>query len=85
MGEDGFKKAPVGAGPYRFVSFTPGVELVAGGVRGLLAQGAEREAARLQGRCPTTSTRLAMLKRGEADIAYSLRGPLAEEVGGRRA
>ena len=24
----GFKKAPVGAGPYQFVSFTPGVELV---------------------------------------------------------
>jgi peptide/nickel transport system substrate-binding protein len=23
VGEDGFKKAPVGAGPYRFVSFTP--------------------------------------------------------------
>src|SRR3989454_3216294 len=29
VGDDGFKKAPVGAGPYRFVSFTPGVELVA--------------------------------------------------------
>src|SRR5713101_6763589 len=28
VGDDGFKKAPVGAGPYRFVSFTPGVELV---------------------------------------------------------
>src|SRR3981189_40522 len=28
VGEEGFKKAPVGAGPYRFVSFTPGVELV---------------------------------------------------------
>src|SRR5581483_4184447 len=28
VGEDGFKRAPVGAGPYRFVSFTPGVELV---------------------------------------------------------
>jgi peptide/nickel transport system substrate-binding protein len=27
VGEDGFKKAPVGAGPYRFVSFSPGVEL----------------------------------------------------------
>ena len=25
-------------------------------------------------------TRLAMLKRGEADIAYSIRGPLAEEL-----
>ena len=28
VGEDGFKKAPIGAGPYRFVSFAPGVELV---------------------------------------------------------
>jgi peptide/nickel transport system substrate-binding protein len=28
VGEDGFKQAPVGAGPFRFVSFTPGVELV---------------------------------------------------------
>ncbi|MBI1847936.1 MAG: hypothetical protein HYR86_13325 [Candidatus Rokubacteria bacterium] len=29
---------------------------------------------------PDDATRLAMLKRGEADIAYALRGPLAEEV-----
>jgi peptide/nickel transport system substrate-binding protein len=28
VGDDGFKKAPVGAGPYKFVSFIPGVELV---------------------------------------------------------
>ena len=28
VGIDGFKKAPVGAGPYKFVSFTPGVQLV---------------------------------------------------------
>jgi len=28
VGDDGFKKAPVGAGPYRFVSFAPGIELV---------------------------------------------------------
>src|SRR5262245_43008705 len=34
VGEDGFKKAPVGAGPYRFVSFTPGVELVLEAVDG---------------------------------------------------
>src|SRR3989304_1781675 len=27
VGEEGFKKAPVGAGPYKFVSFKPGVEL----------------------------------------------------------
>ena len=34
LGEEGFKKAPVGAGPYRFVSFTPGVELVLEAVEG---------------------------------------------------
>src|SRR5205807_10034331 len=28
VGDDGFKRAPVGAGPYKFVSFTPGIELV---------------------------------------------------------
>jgi len=28
VGDEGFEKAPIGAGPYKFVSFTPGVELV---------------------------------------------------------
>src|SRR5262249_29762522 len=28
VGDDGFKRAPIGAGPYKFVSFTAGVELV---------------------------------------------------------
>src|SRR5437764_42783 len=28
VGDEGFKKAPIGAGPYRFTSFRPGVELV---------------------------------------------------------
>ena len=28
VGDDGFKKAPVGAGPYKVVSFNPGVDLV---------------------------------------------------------
>jgi peptide/nickel transport system substrate-binding protein len=28
VGEDAFKKAPIGAGPYKYNSFTPGVELV---------------------------------------------------------
>src|SRR5262245_13308908 len=27
VGDEGFKKAPVGAGPYKFVSFNPGIEL----------------------------------------------------------
>src|SRR5262252_6319722 len=28
VGDEGFKRAPVGAGPYKFVSFAPGIELV---------------------------------------------------------
>ncbi|MGH7343085.1 MAG: ABC transporter substrate-binding protein, partial [Candidatus Rokuibacteriota bacterium] len=28
VGDDGFKKAPVGLGPYKFVSNTPGIEIV---------------------------------------------------------
>jgi len=27
VGDEGFKKAPIGAGPYRFVSVTPGIEM----------------------------------------------------------
>src|SRR5207245_2658614 len=34
VGDDGFTRAPVGAGPYRVVSFTPGVDLVMEAVDG---------------------------------------------------
>ncbi len=79
VGDDGYKKAPVGAGPYRFVSFTPGIELVmeafdqywrkSPSVKRLVFKSVTEE-----------STRLAMLKRGEADIVYSVRGALAQEL-----
>ena len=79
VGEDGFKKAPVGAGPYRFVSFNPGVELVVEAYEGFWRK--TPAVKRLVFRSvPDESTRLAMLKRAEADIAYSIRGPNAEEV-----
>jgi peptide/nickel transport system substrate-binding protein len=79
VGDEGFKKAPIGAGPYRFVSFTPGVELVleafdqywrkAGNVKRLVFKA-----------IPDEATRLAALKRGEVDIAYAIRGALAEDM-----
>jgi peptide/nickel transport system substrate-binding protein len=79
VGDDGFKKAPVGAGPYRFVSFTPGVELVLEAFDGYWRK--TPSVKRLVFKSVTEEeTRLAMLKRGEADIAYSIRGPLAEEL-----
>jgi peptide/nickel transport system substrate-binding protein len=79
VGDDGFKKAPVGAGPYRFVSFTPGVELVLEAFEGYWRQtpAVKRLVFRV---VPDEATRFAMLKRGEADVAYVLRGSLAEEV-----
>jgi peptide/nickel transport system substrate-binding protein len=79
VGDEGFKKAPIGAGPYRFVSFTPGVELAfeafdqywrkTPSVKRLVFKSIHDEA-----------TRLAALKRGEIDIVYSIRGELAEEL-----
>src|SRR5713101_5157131 len=79
VGEEGFKRAPVGAGPYRFVSFTPGVELVLEAHEGFWRK--VPAVKRLVFRSvPDESTRLAMLKRGDVDIAYNLRGALAEEV-----
>jgi peptide/nickel transport system substrate-binding protein len=79
VGDDGFKKAPVGAGPYKFVSFTPGVELVfeAFDQYWRKAPSVKRLVFKV---IPEESTRLAALKRGEVDIVYSIRGELAEEL-----
>ena len=49
VGEDGFKKAPIGAGPYKFVSFTPGVELVCEAFEGYWRKAPGRQAAGVQG------------------------------------
>jgi peptide/nickel transport system substrate-binding protein len=79
VGEDGFKKAPVGAGPYKFVSFNPGVELVLEANESYWRKTPNVKRLVLRS-VPDETTRLAMLKRGEADIAYSIRGALAEEL-----
>ena len=79
VGDEGFKKAPVGAGPYRFVSFTPGVELVLEAFDQYWRK--PPRVKRLVFRViPEDSTRVAALKRGEVDIAYAIWGALAEEV-----
>ncbi len=79
VGEDGFKKAPVGAGPYRFVSFKPGVELTLEAFDGYWRKTPSVKTLLFRV-IPDESTRLAALKRGEVDIAYSITGPLAEEL-----
>ena len=79
VGDEGFKKAPVGAGPYKFVSFTPGVELVLEAFEQYWRKSPSVKRLVLRV-IPDEATRLAALKRGEVDIAYSIRGELAEEL-----
>ncbi|PWU25604.1 MAG: hypothetical protein C5B48_00475, partial [Candidatus Rokuibacteriota bacterium] len=79
VGEEGFRKHPIGAGPYKFVSHKPGVEVVLEAnpaywrhvpyVKRLVMKSV-----------PEGTTRVAMLKNGEADIAYALDGEDAENV-----
>jgi peptide/nickel transport system substrate-binding protein len=79
VGDEGFKKAPIGAGPYRFVSFTPGVELVMEAYERYWRKTPSVKRLVFKG-VPDEATRLVALKRGEVDIAYSIRGELAEEL-----
>ena len=79
VGDEGFKKHPIGAGPYRFVSHTPGVEVVLEAYEKYWRKvpSIKRLVMKV---VPEEPTRLAMLKRGEADIAYLMTGPVAEEI-----
>jgi peptide/nickel transport system substrate-binding protein len=79
VGDEGFKRAPVGAGPYKFVSFTPGVELVLEAFDQYWRKTPNVKRLILKS-IPDDTTRLAALKRGEVDVAYNLRGELAQEV-----
>jgi len=79
VGDDGFKKAPIGAGPYKFVSFNPGIELVMEAYEGYWRKVPNIK--RLVYRSmPEETTRAAALKKGEIDIAYLLTGPVAEDI-----
>ena len=79
VGADGFKKHPIGLGPYKFVSMKPGIEMVmeaneeywrkVPSVKRLVFLSV-----------PEGTTRLAMLKRGEVDVAYLLEGQLGESI-----
>src|SRR2546427_7517534 len=79
VGDEGFKKVPIGAGPYRFVSSTPGVELVLEAFEGYWRKVPSVKRLILKS-VPDETTRAAALKRGEVDIAYFLNGPVAEDV-----
>jgi peptide/nickel transport system substrate-binding protein len=66
-------------GPYRFVSFNPGVELVLEAFEQYWRRPPAVKRVVLKV-VPDEATRLAALKAGELDIAYSIRGELAEQL-----
>ena len=79
VGDDGFKQRPIGLGPYKFVSHTPGIELVMEAYEDYWRKVPNVKRLVFKS-VPEASTRLAMLKKGEVDVAYLLDAPLAEEV-----
>ncbi|MBI3515361.1 MAG: ABC transporter substrate-binding protein [Proteobacteria bacterium] len=79
VGPDGFKKHPIGLGPYKFVSSTPGIDLVMEAYEGYWRK--TPSVKRLVYKSiPEATTRLAALKRDEIDVAYLLDATLGEEV-----
>src|SRR5439155_9218404 len=79
VGDEGFKKVPVGAGPYKFVSFTPGVELVLEAFDQYWRKAPKVKRLVLRA-IPDDATRLVSLKRGELDVAYNIRAARPEEL-----
>jgi peptide/nickel transport system substrate-binding protein len=79
VGDEGFKKQPIGAGPYRFVSFTPGVELVLEAVDHYWRKSPHVKRLVFK-TIPDPSTRFAALKRGEVDVSYWMTASLGEEL-----
>jgi peptide/nickel transport system substrate-binding protein len=79
VGLDGFKKHPVGLGPYKFVSHTPGVELVMEAYEGYWRKMPSVKRLVYKSVLEAT-TRTAMLKRGEVDLAYLLDAPQAQDI-----
>ena len=79
VGDDGFRRHPIGAGPYKFVSHTPGVDLVLEADPGYWRRVPSVKRLVMKS-VPEGTTRVAMLKKGEADMAFLLEGPDAENV-----
>lgn len=79
VGADGFKQKPVGAGPYKFVSQRPGIDIVLEAYTGYWRHAPYIKRLTMKS-VPDSTTRLAMLKKGETDFALFLDGTDAEEV-----
>ena len=79
VGEDAYKKAPVGAGPFKFTSFNPGVELAMDAFPEYWRKAPQVKRITMRS-IPDETTRAAAVKTGEVDLAYLFGGPVAGEL-----
>ncbi len=79
VGDAGFAKNPIGAGPYKLVNWRPGVELVAEAWEGYWRKVPNVKTLVIK-EVPDAATRFAMLKTGQADFALAMAGPLRDAV-----
>ena len=79
VGEAEFKKAPVGAGPFKLVSFNPGVELSMEAFPDYWRK-APTVKRLIMRSIPDETTRAAAVKTGEVDVAFLFGGPVAGDL-----
>jgi peptide/nickel transport system substrate-binding protein len=79
VGDLGFKKHPIGCGPYKYVEYVPGVKLVAEAFEGYWRKAPNIKSMEFYN-IPEPGTRLAMVKRGEADIGTLMQGVYYEDL-----
>jgi peptide/nickel transport system substrate-binding protein len=79
VGDAGFKKHPIGAGPYKFVEFVAGVRLVAEAFDDYWRKTPHIKRIELH-IIPEAATRLSMVKRGEMDIGTLMQGVFYEDL-----
>ncbi len=79
VGDLGFKKHPVGCGPYKFVEFVPGVKLVAEAFQEYWRKVPHIKRMEIY-IVLEPSTRLTMARRGEVDIATQMQGVYYEQL-----
>ena len=79
VGEDGFRKQPIGAGPYKLVGNKPGLEVELEAFPAYWRRVPNVKTLIMKS-VPEATTRAVMVKTGEADISLVLDGPEAEEI-----
>jgi len=79
VGDDGFRKHPIGAGPYKFVSHKPGIEVVLEANTAYWRRMPSIKTLVMKS-VSDGSTRLAMLINSEADIGVAYDGQEAEVI-----